>query len=130
MHQAVVSRRVFPYLAVMTLALGLAAGFVVTLVDRKDFPTFGIAVWWAIVTLATVGYGDVVPHTTWGRVVGSAVIILGVTFIAFLTATITSYFVTAEEEKGASDKKEEYIAAQLQTAESLRDRITMSSAAS
>ena len=48
------------------------AGFVMTLVDEKDFPNYGVAVWWAIVTLATVGYGDVVPTTVPGRVVGSA----------------------------------------------------------
>jgi voltage-gated potassium channel len=127
MRQAVVNRRVFPYLAFMTFGLGLAAGFVVTLVDRKDFPTFGTAVWWAIVTLATVGYGDVVPHTAWGRVVGSVVIVIGVTFISFLTATITSYFVAAEEAEADSQAKEEYLAAQLRTAESLRrieDRLT------
>ncbi len=64
------------------------------LVDRTNFPNYGIAVWWAIVTLATVGYGDVVPTTPLGRIVGSAVIILGVTFLAFLTATVTSLFVS------------------------------------
>ena len=102
MRHAVASRRVFPYLAGMTVALGLLAGFIVTLVDRKDFPTFGTGVWWAIVTLGTVGYGDVVPHTGWGRVVGSVVIIVGVTFIAFLTAVVTSLFV--EEEQKAHRK--------------------------
>jgi voltage-gated potassium channel len=99
MRRAVANRRVFPYLATMTLLLSLGAGFVVTLVDRRDFPTFGTAVWWAVVTLATVGYGDVVPTTAWGRIVGSGVIILGVTFLSFLTATVTSYFVSAEQEE-------------------------------
>src|SRR5262245_27941371 len=69
-----------------------------TLVDHKNFPDFGIAVWWAIVTLATVGYGDVVPTTVTGRVVGSAVILLGVTFLAFLTATVTSLFVSSDRQ--------------------------------
>jgi voltage-gated potassium channel len=98
MRRAVANRRVFPYLAATTALLALGAGFLVTIVDRKDFPTFGDGVWWAIVTLATVGYGDIVPTTAWGRVVGSAVIIFGVTFIAYLTATVTSYFVSAEQE--------------------------------
>jgi len=78
--------------------LALLAGLVMTLVDEKDFPSFGLAVWWAIVTLATVGYGDVVPTTVAGRFVGSAVIILGVTFLAFLTATVTSLFVSSDQE--------------------------------
>src|SRR5206468_8435021 len=96
-QKAVATRRVFPFLLLTTAGLGVLSGFVVTLVDKKDFPTFGIGVWWAIVTLGTVGYGDVVPHTAWGRVVGSVVIVIGVTFLSFLIATVTSYFVAAEE---------------------------------
>jgi voltage-gated potassium channel len=99
MRRAVGRRRIFPYLAAMTFALSLVAGLVMTLIDKTDFPDYGIAVWWAIVTLATVGYGDVVPTTGWGRLVGSGVIVLGVTFLAFLTATVTSYFVTADQEE-------------------------------
>jgi voltage-gated potassium channel len=88
---------VFPFLAVTTLTVALVAGFVVTVIDKQDFPDYGTAVWWAVVTLGTVGYGDVVPHTGWGRVVGSVVIIVGVTFIAFVTAVITSLFVEEEQ---------------------------------
>jgi voltage-gated potassium channel len=80
-----------------TLTVALVAGLIVTIIDKEDFPDYGTAVWWAIVTLATVGYGDVVPHTGWGRVVGSVVIIVGVTFIAFLTAVVTSLFVEEEQ---------------------------------
>jgi voltage-gated potassium channel len=98
--RAVRRRRIFPYLAGAVFVLSLLSAFVITLVDRTDFPNYGIAVWWAIVTLATVGYGDVVPTTDAGRVVGSLVIILGVTFLAFLTATVTSLFVSSEQEEG------------------------------
>ena len=96
-QRAIVNRRVFPFLAFTTLTVALVAGFVVTIIDKRDFPDYGTAVWWAVVTLGTVGYGDVVPHTGWGRVVGSIVIIVGVTFIAFLTAVITSLFVEEEQ---------------------------------
>ena len=96
-QRAVAGRRVFPFLAVTTLVVALLAGFIVTIIDKEDFPNYGTAVWWAIVTLATVGYGDVVPHTGWGRVVGSVVIIVGVTFIAFLTAVVTSLFVDEQQ---------------------------------
>ena len=119
-ERAVASRRVFPYLALVTMGLGLLAGFVVTLVDKKDFPTFGDGVWWAIVTLGTVGYGDIVPHTAWGRVVGSIVIVFGVTFIAFLTATVTSAFVSAKEEQLREEEREREEAAQEQTLDQLR----------
>ena len=103
-QRAVARRRIFPYLAAATLVLALASGFVMILVDRSNFPNYGIAVWWAIVTLATVGYGDVVPTTPLGRIVGSGVIILGVTFLAFLTATVTSLFVSSDQD--AARKRE------------------------
>ena len=106
-QRAVVTGRVVPYLAGMTAALAVLTGFIATLVDREDFPTFGDGVWWAIVTLATVGYGDIVPHTAWGRVLGSVVIVVGITFLSFLTATVTSYFVTAQQERMAEDEREQ-----------------------
>lgn len=90
----------------MTAALGLLAGLVVRIIDHRDFPDYGTAVWWAIVTLATVGYGDVVPHTGWGRVVGSAVIVVGVTLLSFLIAIVTSYFVSVQEDDKAARERE------------------------
>lgn len=101
-QRAAASGRVIPYLACSIAGLAVAIGFISTLVDRKDFPTFGIGVWWAIVTLGTVGYGDVVPHTAWGRVLGSIVIVFGVTFISLLFATVTSYLVTTDQKAGSA----------------------------
>jgi voltage-gated potassium channel len=107
MERAVTSRRIFPYLVVTTACLAVLAGFLATVIDRKDFPNLGTGIWWAIVTLATVGYGDVVPHSGWGRVFGSAVIIIGVTFLSFLIAIVTSYFVSAGEQRKAEQETEE-----------------------
>ena len=114
-----VSRRIFPFLVGVTAGLALLAGFIVTLIDRQDFPTFGTGVWWAIVTLGTVGYGDVVPHSAWGRVVGSVVIVIGVTFISFLTAIVTSYFVSAEQAE-AEQRERQRTDALAEALESLR----------
>ena len=101
--RAIANGTVVRYLALVMLLLSLSAAFAVRLVDRADFPTFGDALWWAIVTLGTVGYGDIVPHSSWGRVVGSVVILFGVTLIAVLTATVTSYFVAANQAALAAD---------------------------
>jgi len=100
------SGKVFPLLAGTMAVLAISAGVVVRLIDHKDFASLGDALWWSIVTLATVGYGDIVPHTTWGRVVGSVVIVFGVTFISILTATVTSYFIAANQEDFAADVAE------------------------
>jgi voltage-gated potassium channel len=110
--RAVATRRVFPYLAIVTLIMGVAAGAVVTVIDSKDFPTLGDGIWWAIVTLGTVGYGDLVPTTTPGRIVGGVLIIFGVTFISFLTATVTSAFVSAERLESREIELERQVAAE------------------
>jgi voltage-gated potassium channel len=119
-QRAVANQRVFLYLAVTTLLVGLLAGFVVTLVDKQDFPTLGDGIWWAIVTLGTVGYGDIVPHTAWGRVVGSLVIVFGVTFIAFLTAIVTSAFVSAAEQRARVVEQQREEASEEETRKLLR----------
>jgi voltage-gated potassium channel len=111
----VATRRIFPVLLVATLLLAVLAGFAATLVDQEDFPTFGVGVWWAIVTLATVGYGDVVPTNSWGRVVGSATIIVGVTFLSFLTAIVTSLFISIEEQERAVEDRELRAASERET---------------
>jgi voltage-gated potassium channel len=114
-RRAVASRHVFGYLAGITALLGLAVGFVMTIIDRTDFPTFGDGVWWAVVTLGTVGYGDIVPHTGWGRVLGSVVIVAGVTFLTFLTATVTSLFVSADQEELIGRTEQRHAASEEET---------------
>ena len=98
-ERAVARRRVLPFLIVAIAVLAVVTGVVARLIDRRDFHSFGDGIWWSIVTLGTVGYGDIVPHTMWGRVLGSIVIVCGVTFIAFLTATVTSLFVTVDQQE-------------------------------
>ena len=51
------------------------------------------ALWWSVVTLTTVGYGDISPLTTGGRVVGIGVMFLGIGFLGVLTATIATFFI-------------------------------------
>lgn len=54
---------------------------------------FGEGLWWAVVTITTVGYGDVVPKTFWGRLVGVAVMIGGLLSFSLVTATVASIFI-------------------------------------
>ena len=62
--------------------------------------SFGDALWWAITTVTTVGYGDLSPVTTMGRVVAVALMIGGITLVGTVTATLASWIVqrVAEED--------------------------------
>ncbi|VVB72106.1 Voltage-gated potassium channel [uncultured archaeon] len=58
----------------------------------KAFANIPAAMWWGIVTLATVGYGDVYPVTPWGKLIGSIVVILGIGLFALPTGVLASGF--------------------------------------
>jgi voltage-gated potassium channel len=85
---------------VATVALGLAlvAAILELLID-SGINGFGNAMWWAIVTVTTVGYGDVVPETTVGRLVGAGLMLVGVSAIPIATSLVVSVFITRMQEK-------------------------------
>lgn len=66
-------------------------------VEPEVVPTFGDALWWSIVTISTVGYGDLTPHTGVGRVIGSILIISGVGSFGYLAGFMTTALSTPPE---------------------------------
>jgi len=98
-------------LAMTFLGLALVGAIVMRIVDSHDFPTLGLAVWWTLQTVTTVGYGDVVPTTDIGRVIGGIELVVSVSFIAFLTAGVTSTVIQrgqnqAQESEGAKRERD------------------------
>jgi voltage-gated potassium channel Kch len=57
------------------------------------------SLWWAITTVTTVGYGDIVPKTHIGRAVAVVVMVVGITFMSLLTANIASYLSRRNQEE-------------------------------
>jgi hypothetical protein len=112
---ALVDRRIQRILNARSVTVGLAMTFlsvsfvgaiVMWLVDRHNFPTLGLAFWWGLQTVTTVGYGDVVPTTGVGRVVGGLEMVFGVSFIAFLTAGVTSTVIQRAQAKSGQPHPE------------------------
>ena len=99
------STNIFRFAALGTIFLTVIAGAVESTIDTGDFKTFWDGVWWAVVTVTTVGYGDVYPRSVGGRIVAMMVMLLGIGFIAVLTATISSYFVKTDR----SDEHDELV---------------------
>lgn len=60
--------------------------------DRQTFPSILHGFWWAIVTMTTVGYGDQVPKSAWGKILGSACAVTGVIIVALTVPVFVSKF--------------------------------------
>jgi voltage-gated potassium channel len=95
-------RAVGTILVVATL-LVLVGGALARIVEPETFKSLGLAYWWALTTVTTVGYGDVVPQELPGRVVGGLLMLTGLALIP----TITSVVVSALISKRAQAQKEE-----------------------
>jgi voltage-gated potassium channel Kch len=101
LHEPPTVRGATAVIVTATAAVVFGAGVLMTLIDSKEYPTFGIGLWWAVQTVTTVGYGDVAPTDVFGRR-HTIVMLEGTAFIAIVTAVITSSFVTrAQSEQDA-----------------------------
>lgn len=82
----------------VSLIIMAVAGILMAGIDPAiNSPWEGL--WWAWVTITTVGYGDLVPVSGEGRVLGAILILLGVGLFAMLTASFSVLFITRSEEK-------------------------------
>ena len=85
-------------------------GIVEHLLDDQTFPTVWLGMWWALQTVTTVGYGDVVPQDSVGRAIASLLLLGGLALLSVVTATITSGFVARARRETRSDAEAELLA--------------------
>ncbi len=79
---------------VVALLLVLLAGLLARLVEPETYTSIGLAYWWAVTTVTTVGYGDVVPTTPAGRAVGAALMLTGLSLIPTLTSVTVTLLIS------------------------------------
>jgi voltage-gated potassium channel len=85
--------RILVYLMLVIVAFAVGFAVLIRLLDPHDFPTIGLALWWAVMTVTTVGYGDIVPTTTAGRIVASGLMVVGFASLSLLTGFVASLLV-------------------------------------
>ena len=122
-------RRAARIIASVTVSVTIVAAVVIHFTDPKNFPNIGDSLWWAIQTVTTVGYGDLVPTSASGRLVAALVMLVGIGFLTVVTAVITSTFVESARRRidgGAGDAlsaKLDQISARLEVIEAGMENI-------
>ncbi len=106
------------YTAVLALGV-LFVGAVSVFRVEKDAPeanitSFEDALWWALTTMTTVGYGDRFPVTSQGRLLAAVLMVSGIAILGVVTATIAAWFVSRFT---AVDAKVEFVAEEVQQVE-------------
>jgi voltage-gated potassium channel len=76
----------------LVVAVGSLAAYEAEHPANPGFATIGDALWWGIVTLTTVGYGDIVPKTQAGRFAGIAIMFTGVAVLGVLAGSLAAMF--------------------------------------
>ncbi len=112
------------YSALLAVLTALGGGAAFSAVEEGNSTWDGV--WWALTTMTTVGYGDLLPQTDTGRVLGIFVMLVGIGFIALITGAIAQRFLAGEVEEIEGEIAEELEATEaiLRELRAVRDRLS------
>ena len=111
------------YMLLIAIVVTVVSGIVIGQVDPA-ISSIGDGIWFAWVTLTTVGYGDVVPESTAGRLIGGVLIFSGLIFFSLITANIAAFLVRRDVE--TVERKEGTLRHQIKDLQAQLDRIEQS----
>jgi voltage-gated potassium channel len=109
-------RRAATIIGAYTIVVTLAGGILARIADPRDFHSLGISLWWALQTVTTVGYGDVVPRDASGRTIGAVVMLSGIGFLTVVTASVTAALIEGIRHRtrgGVGDELDSHFAEEI-----------------
>lgn len=110
-------------LAIAVVAVAsAAAAFAVEEQAGGTIDSFGDALWWAVATVTTVGYGDTYPVTPAGRGIGAFLMVTGITLFGVLTANLAAFFVERDERMDEPRREGDEVLRRLAALEAKLDR--------
>ena len=89
--------RIMKLLAIIIIFFTLF-GSIIHFIEPDTFPTIYEGIWWAVVTISTVGYGDYAPTTLLGRFIGGVLILSGAGIVTSYFASISKATITTEQQ--------------------------------
>ncbi|MGC8732675.1 MAG: potassium channel family protein [Halothiobacillaceae bacterium] len=105
---------------IMAFFLVISLGTLVASIE-PDIPTFWDGMWWALVTISTIGYGDIVPKTPEGRLLGVILILFGVASFSMVTANLAAFVLSLRIEETAAEVEREEVKHELLILERLHE---------
>ena len=99
LHDSLTARRAAGIIAVFTVVITVAGGFLERFLDHAEYPTIGRGLWLALQTVTTVGYGDVTPKDSVGRFIAAVVMLAGIGLLAVITASVTASLVESSRRR-------------------------------
>ena len=98
-------KRVLSAVATMAIAYVLVSALVIYNVEPESFGSFFDAIYWATVSLTTVGYGDIYPVTTIGRIVTMISSVFGIAIIALPSGVLTAGYLSEVNKENETEEK-------------------------
>ena len=118
------SRRLRTILGVLIICI-ISFGYVFYLAEPQ-IKTIEDGIWWALVTITTVGYGDIAPLTTLGRLVAGTLMFVGLGLIATVTAVVSAKFIANYVDHHTNDdvlEKLEEVEAEIEKIEEIESSV-------
>jgi voltage-gated potassium channel len=109
-------------IATAMLFVTVVCGVVIRILDPADFHSVGEGLWWAVQTVTTVGYGDIVPSAVSGRIVATILMLAGIGIISVVTAVITAAFLETVRRR-LDDPRHDALLAKLDEMDARLDEI-------
>jgi voltage-gated potassium channel len=125
--KGVMSHRGLHFVLLAVVMIVFACAGLATVAEHSahngNIANFGQGLWWAVVTVTTVGYGDHYPVTAFGQGIAVVLMLVGIGLIGVLTATVASYFVGQDLEADKGDR--DMLKAELEAARADRENLAL-----
>jgi voltage-gated potassium channel len=102
LRESLSARRAAAIIAGFTFLITIVGGILERVLDHREYPTIGRGLWFALQTVTTVGYGDVTPADTRGRIIAAVLMLTAIGFLAVITASATAALIEGNRRRAAA----------------------------